>query len=82
MALVEVDCWPNNTFKTQVSGIIEAAGFHVQKIDHVFLLDKDVYEADPIVRWTFDAEGRNTNEVASQLAGADAIRILIKAYIE
>jgi hypothetical protein len=81
MALVEVDCWPKNAFKTQVSGIIEAAGFHVQKIDHVFLLDKDVYEAEPIVRWTFDSEGRNTNAVASQLDGADAIRILLKAYV-
>jgi hypothetical protein len=80
MVFVEVDCWPQNAFKHQVSTIIEAAGFQIDTIDHVFLLDTDAYEAEPIVRWTFDAKDRNTNEVAAKLEGADAIRILLKAY--
>ena len=75
--MVEVDCWPGNAFKSQVRGIIERAGFQIQKIDHVFLVDKDAYDAEPIMRWTFDADGRNTNAVATQLEGADAIRVLL-----
>lgn len=77
MVLVEVDCWPGNAFKSQVSSIIESAGFQIQQFDHVFLVDKEAYEAEPILRWTFDAEGRNTNAVATQLEGADAIRVLL-----
>lgn len=76
MVMVEVDCWPDNAFKHKVRDVIEGSGLHVQNVEHVFVIDREDYEAEPILRWTFEAGDCNLSQVLGKLAEADTVRIL------
>ena len=76
MVMVEVDCWPGNAFANQVREVIEGSGLHVQNVEHVFVIDREDYEVEPILRWTFEAGDCNLSQVLSKLAEANTVRIL------
>jgi len=76
MALVEVECWPRNEFAAHVKAIIENAGFTVKTFESVFLIDRTIYDSEPISRWTFEADSQGLTAVIGQLAAADAVRVV------
>ena len=76
MTLVQVECWPRNEFADQVEAVIRSAGFRVKTFEHVFLIDQKEYDAEPISRWTFEADSPRLSGVLGQLAEADAVLVL------
>jgi hypothetical protein len=76
MTIVQVECWPRNEFAEQVEAVIESAGFSVKSFERVFLIDQEVYDSEPISRWTFEADSPRLSGVLGQLAKADAVLIL------
>jgi hypothetical protein len=76
MVMVEVDCWPSNEFKHQVRQVIESSGLHVHNVEHLFVLDHEDYEVEPILRLTFEADDSNLSQMLGKLAAADSVRVL------